>query len=85
MGWTAASVIISAIGIIATIVIAAKSANNELRHNRFLQEWDIAISLLHGNEFNPEGLAAQRVMKQLTKLCSFYRNLPIRKEQYLES
>ena len=61
MDWTAASVIISAIGIIATIVIAAKSANNELRHNRFLQERDIAIRLLHENEFDPEWLAAQRV------------------------
>ena len=61
MDWTAASVIISAIGIIVTIVIAAKSANNELRHNRFLQERDIAIRLLHENEFDPEWLAAQRV------------------------
>lgn len=85
MDWTAASVIISAIGIIVTIVIAAKSANNELRYNRFLQERDIAIRLLHENEFDPEWLAAQRVMKQLTKLCLFYRNLPIRKEHCLES
>ena len=61
MDWTAASVIISAIGIIATIVIAANSANNELRHNRFLQERDIAIRLLHENEFDPEWLAAKRV------------------------
>ena len=62
MDWTAASVIVSAIGIIVTIVIASRSANNELRHNRFLQERDIAIRLLHENEFDPEWLAAKRAL-----------------------
>ena len=60
MDWTIASVIVSAIGIIVTIVIASRSANKELRHNRYLQERDIAIRLLHENAFEPEWLAAQR-------------------------
>ena len=62
MDWTAASVIVSAIGIIVTIVIASRSANKELRHNRFLQERDIAIRLLHENEFDSEWLAAKRAL-----------------------
>ena len=62
MDWTAASVIVSATGIIITIIIASRSANIELRHNRFLQERDIAIRLLHENEFNPEWLAAKRAL-----------------------
>ena len=68
MDWTAASVIVSAIGIIVTIVIASRSANKELRHNRFLQERDIAIRLLHENEFDPEWLAAKRAITADTAL-----------------
>ena len=60
MDWTAASVFVSAIGIIAAIVVASKTANKELRHNRFLQERDIAIKLLYENEFEPEWLDAKR-------------------------
>ena len=62
MDWISTSVIVSAIGIIATVVIASRSTNKELRHNRFLQERDIAIRLLHENEFDPEWLAAKRVL-----------------------
>ena len=68
MDWTAASVIVSAIGIIVTIVIASRSANKELRHNRFLQERDIAIRLLHENEFDPEWLTAKRAITADTAL-----------------
>ena len=50
MDWIAANVIVSAIGIIATIVITSRATNKELRHNRFLQERDITISLLHEEE-----------------------------------
>ena len=60
MDWTAASVLVSAFSVVVTIVIALRSVNKELRHNRFLQERDIAIRLLHENEFEPEWLAAQR-------------------------
>ena len=60
MDWTTVSVIVSAIGIIVTIVVTSRSANKELRHNRFLQERDIAIRLLHENEFEPEWLTAKR-------------------------
>ena len=59
MDWTIFSVILSAIGIIVAIVLASKSTNKELRHNRFLQERDIAIRLLHENEFDPEWLDAK--------------------------
>ena len=60
MDWIAVSVIVSTIGIIVTIVIAIRSTNKELRHNRFLQERDISIRLLHENEFESEWLTAKR-------------------------
>ena len=50
MDWIAASVIVSAIGIIVTIVITSRATNKELRHNRFLQDRDSAIRLLHEEE-----------------------------------
>ena len=62
MDWTAASVIVSAIGVVVAIAVASRSANKELRHNRFLQERDIAIRLLHENEFETEWLAAKRAL-----------------------
>ena len=62
MDWIAASVIVSTIGIIVTIVIASRATNKELRHNRFLQERDIAIRLLHENEFESEWIAAKHAL-----------------------
>ena len=81
MDWTAASVIVSAIGIIVTIVIASRSANKELRHNRFLQERDIAIRLLHENEFDPEWLAAKRALfeKQIFEIEFDWKTFSSRK------
>ena len=62
MDWIAASVIVSAIGIIVTIVITSRATNKELRHNRSLQERDIAIRLLHENEFEPEWITAKHAL-----------------------
>ena len=62
MDWIAASVIVSAIGVIVTIVITSRATNKELRHNRFLQERDIAIRLLHENEFEPEWITAKHAL-----------------------
>ena len=50
MDWIAASVIVSAIGVIVTIAITSRATNKELRHDRFLQERDIAIRLLYEEE-----------------------------------
>ena len=50
MDWIAASVIVSTIGIIVTIVITSRATNKELCHNRFLQDRDSAIRLLHEEE-----------------------------------
>ena len=50
MDWIAASVIVSAISVIATIAITSRATNKELRHDRFLQERNIAIGLLYEEE-----------------------------------
>ena len=59
MGW---ETVISAIGVIASILYAIKIATGEISHNRFLQKRDIAFRLLHETAYESEWLEAGRAL-----------------------